>query len=125
MSTSSPLLLHLGIKSKNTNAIITNNRTPAIDIQTIFLAEDFFLPEFESSEAVGPLACFPGVCWEGGARETNGGPETGRPPKNGGARGGVITEDVGRGDGATVEVNRFPSFLQVYLNVSYESINHK
>lgn len=78
-----------------------------MDIQTTLLVVKLFLLalEFDSSVVDGPSACLPwarpevgGVCTEVGA------------PKNGGAEGGFV-EDVGGGEGATLVLNRLPSFL--------------
>lgn len=99
---SSLLLLHLGIKSTNPNAKITNNNTPAIDIQTTFLVDtDFLPPEPGSSDEDGPSTCLPGVFPDEG--------EVGAPESTG--AGGGVSGDVGAGNGTDVSLNGFPSFL--------------
>jgi hypothetical protein len=95
------LLLHLGIKSTSANASITNNNTPAMDIQTTLL---FFPPELDFSDEDGPSACFPGVLREDG---DGGAPESGGVGVGGGGDG-----DVGAGNGAEEVLNGLPSFLQ-------------
>lgn len=103
---------HIGTKNKSTtNPKITKDITVAIDIPTILLVlKTFFVVlEFDSSVADGPLACFPGVCFVGfclpGVCPEDGTPENGGDGEDGGV------EDVGGGNGATILLNRFPSFL--------------
>jgi hypothetical protein len=108
------VLLHFGIRSPSANASITNNNTPAMDIQTnLLVVRNFFPPEFDSSAEDGPSACFPGVFREGGDGGTqNGGvgvEDGGGADGGGGVDGGG---DMGAGTGEVDELNGLPSFLQ-------------
>lgn len=109
--------LHLGIKSTRANTNIINDVTPAIDIQTTFLVvrEFFDPPEFEASDADGPSACFVGVLPEGVLEEgipDEGIPEEGVPKGASEIGGDRVDGDVEGGNGSTVELKGFPSFLQ-------------
>lgn len=105
-------LVNLGIQTRRAKTKIINDNTPAIDIQTtFFLTEDFFVPpEFDADGEDGPSACFAGVFPEGGATEIGG-------------DGNGIDGDVGGSNGATVELNGFPSFLRMMYQINKRN-NH-
>lgn len=95
---------HLGIQRMRPNTKITNKKIPAIVIPTILLVVKNFLdfPDFASFCEDGPSACLPEVCSEDGA-----------PESGGVGLVGDVDGEAGEGNGATLELNGFPSFLHI------------